>query len=48
MESWISQALAQWKQEEIELNQGVDLAEIENVETQIGYKFPPILKHYMQ
>lgn len=43
--NWVQQAIAQWKEEELELNSGADIAEIERVENKIGYKFPDDFKN---
>ena len=40
MESWITNAIRQWREEKIELNQGASFADIEKVQDLIGFKFP--------
>lgn len=40
MENWISEALVQWREEGIEINQEASFADIERTEDRIGYKFP--------
>ena len=40
MGNWISEVLAQWKEEGIEINQGASFADIERAEDLIGYRFP--------
>lgn len=44
MENWVQKAIAQWKDEALELNEGANVSDIEKAEDQIGFKFPDDFK----